>query len=274
VNSKQHARLSQKQITEIYNKEFDEEYHTLVANIRNAARGNEGFSRGWTDWIGMGAISIGVILINALFATLVVTGVVGSIVSLAVGVPLAIIGVIASLAFQKYRVNRKREIYRNAELFVEYELTKENVEKLRTKYHVELNPVLEVSTPNKINLIMKAVMASLANLIINKKVKNFNELEQLDSRSMLTTSMQQPAYFTMNTNLINELISNLPAPVKPEKKAKAGLFVEPGSSVSTLQATMWQSNAKIELQFQESNVEDNKNNSDLSRRDSLCSVNH
>jgi len=37
---------------------------------------------------------------------------------------------------------------------------------------------------------------------------------------------------------------------------------------------MWQSNAKIELQFQESNVEDNKNNSDLSRRDSLCSVNH
>ncbi|HLB58233.1 MAG TPA: hypothetical protein VJL60_05415 [Gammaproteobacteria bacterium] len=205
-----HAKLSQEEVIAVYNNEFNEELNAVVTNIRSIAKGNTAFANTWKEWLGIGAIATGVIVVNAIFATLSAFSVLSGFITLGVGIAVAIAGIVGGISFQRQRIQKNKEKYRHAEDFIDNELTHENVETLRASLQTQLYPVMKDSTSSKINSIVKAVMASLANLIINKQVTSFSDLNNNDFRFLLSTSMHKTPIVTMNTKIIQSLIAELP----------------------------------------------------------------
>lgn len=210
MRSVRHADSTQVKVEEIYNREFTDEFNAFVLNIRSVARGNTSFSKSWTDWIGAGAISAGVIVFNSIFSMLSAFHVIPAAVSIGVTVTAALAGVIGGIVFSKYRIFKKREAYRDAELFLENEFTPQNIELLRTKLLTELYPAIKDNAPSQINITLKTVMASIANLILNRQVKNFADIVSKDFRVLLSLSATKAPMFAMNTKMIHALIAKMP----------------------------------------------------------------
>lgn len=210
MNSHMHARLTKEQVKKIYDREFADEFNVVVTNIRSVTRGNAGFANSWKDWIGVGAISAGVITITTVFGLLAAFNVVPGFISIIANFGVAIVGVVAGIAFQKANIHKKREAYQDAELFLENELSPENVVSLRDKLFSEIYPSIQGSTAAQINITMKSVMAALANLIINKQVSSFKQLISNDFRMLLSLSMKATPKFAMNTRLLQSMLHNIP----------------------------------------------------------------
>lgn len=205
-----HTRLNQEEVIAVYNKEFNQEWDELVTNIHNIAKGNTAFANTWKEWWGIGAIAAGVIVVNAVFAALAAFSIVSGFITLGINVVTAIAGVVGGIAFQRHRIQKNKDKYHHAEEFIDNELTHENVDTLRASLQTQLFPVLKDSPATKIKLIVKAVMASIANLIINRQVTSFSNLNNNDFRYLLSTSMHKTPVVTMNTKIIQSLIAALP----------------------------------------------------------------
>lgn len=263
------TKLTEEEVVAVYNKEFKEEYDAMVDNIRTLAKGNTTFANTWKEWLGIGSISASVIGINAIFAILVAVGLISGFVTLGVGIAVAVVGVIAGIMFQKYRINKNMEKYLGAEYFVENELLPDNLEALRSKLQQELYPVLKDASPDQINYIVKSVIASLESLIINKQVKTFADLESNSVRDLLLASTQKTPAVALNTKLINSILAKLPvpansvskAPLKKNSDSKKSLRLPQKTILPASGHSMWSRPVTSEEEYQKSIENDFNNNS-------------
>ncbi len=220
MTQRKQLKLTDEEVVAIYNKEFKEEYDAMVDNIRTVVKGNTAFANTWKEWLGIGSISASVIVINAIFAILVALGLVSGFVTLGVGIAVAVVGVVAGIMFQQYRIHKNMKKYQDAEHFIENELNPENLELLRSKLQTELYPVLKDATPDEINYIVKSVIASLESLIINRQVKDFSELEKNSIQNLLVASAEKTPAVALNTKLINKILTKLPSHSDSKSKSK------------------------------------------------------
>lgn len=244
MNSHMHTRLTKEQVKKIYDREFADEFNVVVTNIRSVTRGNAAFANSWRDWIGVGAISVGVITVGATFGLLGAFGIVPGFVGVIVNSVVAIAGVVAGIAYQRSGINKKRHAYQDAELFLENEFPPENVDRLRDKLFAEIYPALQNSTAAQINITMKSVMAAFANLIINKQVSSFNQLISNDSRWLLSLSMKASPKFAMNTRLLQSMLHSMPdvrsrADVIDRASADTRARQNSVVNVSAIKSTLW-----------------------------------
>jgi len=203
--------LNKDQVLEIFNKEFDEEYEAFEENIRTVARGNTGLANTWTDYLGLGGISAGTILSNATFAILAGLHIISPFITLGTGVVISAAGVIGAVAFRKARLKYKRQQYTDAEDFIETELYEEKREEFRQTLFKNLYPALKDCDHGRINLIVKDVIAAIANLILNNKIETFEQLNDTNFSDLLRESTELSTGFALNTKLIMSVIEKIDA---------------------------------------------------------------
>lgn len=135
--------------------------------------------------------------------------IVSGFVTLGVGLAVSTVGVAAGIIFRKYRINYKRQRYKDAEDFLENNLYEAKRDEFRELLLHNLLPSLLSKDASQINYIVKSVIAAVANLILDKRIETFEELRDHNFVEMIRDSLEIKGGFALNTKLMLSVLSEL-----------------------------------------------------------------
>lgn len=209
VRQQKRAKLTDDEIRKIFAKEFDEEFNSAVNNLHTVARGNTGLSNTWTDYLTLAGISTGTALTNTTCQLLVALSVIPNFVTPPIVLGVALTGIGAGVWFRKSRINNKRAKYKKAEDYVEDVSYDDMHDELKKLLEHNLMPAMRNLHSNEINYLVKSTIASIANLLLEEKLRQDDPLTDENFIDLIEQGAAIAGGFSVDKELMQRILVDL-----------------------------------------------------------------
>lgn len=159
-----------------FRRAFTEKFNKFAEETNVLASGNAEFNDTWLDTLGKEGLAVTVVVLVGIIGVLGALAILSAVASAGIAIPVAIIGVIAGIAFYKSREHLKQKRYeRAAEMLDKEDLPKainDIADVLVNLYQVQLNNC----TLKDAHVLAEGCVKVIAHNMLTNKQFNFGEL--------------------------------------------------------------------------------------------------
>lgn len=169
------------------------------------ASGNAEFNDTWKDTMGKEGLALAVVIVGGVIGILGALMILSAAVSAGIAIPVAVVGLIAGVAFYKYREHVKDQRYKSAEAIMDRDdlskCIRQIAQQLADLYRVQL---ANCTIKDAHNLAANCVKAISEDMLKNKDF-DFNELMSVSSlQGVLMRSLKAMPKTKLDMNIISK----------------------------------------------------------------------
>lgn len=198
------AATDEPETSRIFRHAFIDKFTVFKQEADLLARGNAEFNEGWRDTLAREGIGLSAGMIGAIIALLGALSILSAGVSAGVSIPVIVLGVIASVAFYKYREHIKQQRYESASSILDRDDLNQEIhamaDMLAKMYQVQLASCTEKDAHKLAAGCVKAISTD----ILKNENFRFRELQDyvsLQAVLMRTMSAIPKDKLSMKTNI-------------------------------------------------------------------------
>lgn len=197
--------MDEPESSRVFRHAFIDKFEMFRREAQLLAAGNAEFNDTWKDTLGKEGLALAVIIVSGVIGILGAVMILSAAVSAGIAIPVAVVGLVAGVAFYKYREHVKTQRYESAEAIMDRDDMSESIRfiarELADLYRVQL---ASCTIKDAHNLAADTVKA-ISNDMLKNKDFDFNELLSAPSlQGVLMRSLNAVPKTKMDMNIISK----------------------------------------------------------------------
>jgi hypothetical protein len=198
------SKTDESETSRLFRKEFQDSFNKFRRETELLARGNAEFNNTWFDTLMKEGMVVTVIVVGGVVAILGALAILSAVASAGIAIPVAVVGVVAGVAFYKARERVKLKRFQSAAEALDRDDIDERIQDIGLLLSQLYVMQLRSCTDEDVRLLAQSCVTALANELLMNKHANFNHfLEASTLQAVLMKSLSAVPKIPLATTGLN-----------------------------------------------------------------------